>query len=76
MNNEFPCVFQKNIKSINILEKLIEKSDIFLIVLLGGRSLETSYFEMRASPSKGEIINRPLVLLDVMAGLKIQMKIA
>ena len=76
MNNEFPCVFQKNIKSINILEKLIEKSDIFLIVLLGGRSLETSYFEMRASPSKGEIINRPLVLLDVVAGLKIQMKIA
>lgn len=76
MNNEFPCASQKGIKSINILEKLIEKSDLFLIVLLGGRSLETRYFEMRASPAKGEIINRPLVLLDVMAGLKIQMKTA
>jgi len=35
-----------------MLEKLEKESGIFLTVLLGERSLETIYFEVRASSAK------------------------
>lgn len=66
------CIPKKRkVKLTNILEKPEEGSDIFFTVLLGGKSLETSYLEVTAGPGELEIINRQVMLLDVMAGLKI-----